>query len=418
VKDIGAVVTASMKLAIVVTHPVQYLSPWFRFITESCPDIDLTVVYGAIPAAEQQGVGFGQAFAWDIPLTEGYRAIVCGDSKGKSFDSSDFFGVDAPDIERHLVAMSPDVVLVPGWHSAMQVRAIRACRRHGIPVMYRGDSTLFSGPRRWVRPLWRLKSRYMLSQFDGYLAVGAHADEYLRQFCAADSPIVRSPHCVDNDRFRQDAGVLRTPESRARLRAAIGASADDFVVLFAGKFQPRKRPLDAVRAVARLGSSAVLMMVGDGPLAAEARAEAERGHVRLAWQGFLNQSQLPAAFAAADVLLVPSSWESWGLVVNEALASGVPCVVTTRVACAPDLIVDGVTGFTAEPLNIERMAARLMTIRDAQREGHNFGPACYKQADTCSFAAATSGLRALCGRLSRRSEAVGFDSITCSETRS
>jgi glycosyltransferase involved in cell wall biosynthesis len=398
-------VAAPIRLTIVMTHPVQYLSPWFRFIVESCPEIELTVLYGAIPAPEQQGTGFGQAFEWDIPLTDGYRAVVCGAAKAKSFDSSDFLGLDVPGIESHVVATSPDVVIVPGWHSLMQVRAIRACRRRGIPVVYRGDSTLFSGPRRVVRPLWQLKTRYMLRQFDGYLAVGAHADQYLRRFGAPDCAIARSPHCVDNARFRREAEQLRAPELRARSRAAVGASADDFVVLFAGKFQQRKRPLDAVRAVARLGPSAVLMMVGDGPLAPEARAEAARLGVRLAWKGFLNQSQLPAAFAAADVLLVPSAWESWGLLVNEALASGVPCIVTTRVACAPDLIVDGVTGFTVEPSDINAMVVRLGDIRRAQQEGHDFSAACSRQADTCSFAAAASGVRVMCQRLARRSPA-------------
>ena len=112
------------------------------------------------------------------------------------------------------------------------------------------------------------------------------------------------------------------------LRAGIGASDDDFVVLFAGKFQDRKRPLDAVRSVARLGHGAMLMTAGDGPLATDVREAAARLAVRLAWRGFMNQSAMPEAFVAADCLIVPSEWETWGLIVNEALASGLPCVVT------------------------------------------------------------------------------------------
>jgi glycosyltransferase involved in cell wall biosynthesis len=389
--------TTPLRLTVVMTHPVQYYSPWFRFIAECCPEIDLTVLYGAIPAPSQQGVGFGQAFTWDVPLTEGYRVAVCGDSVGKSFDSDDFLGIDVPDLEWHLAATSPDVVLVPGWHSAMQLRAIRACRRRGVPVVYRGDSTLFSGPRGLVSPLWRVKTRYMLRQFDGYLAVGTYADDYLRRFRAPDPAIVRSPHCVDNERFWRETGQERL--SRAAHRAAAGATAADFVVLFAGKFQARKRPLDAVRAVAQLGPSAVLMMAGDGPLAPETRAEAKRLGVRLAWQGFLNQSQLPKAFAAADAVLVPSAWESWGLIVNEAMASGVPCVTTARVAAAKDLIVAGITGYTEEPGDVDAMAARLDDLRTARDRGHDFTAACRNQAALCSFEAATAGLLEVCRRV-------------------
>jgi len=282
-----------------MTHPVQYFSPWFRHIARSCPEIDLTVLYGAMPDPQQQGAGFGRAFSWDVPLADGYRAVVCSDAAGKSFDSDNFLGIDVPDMDRQLAGTAPDVVLVAGWHSAMQVRAIRACNRRGIPVLYRGDSTLFSGPRRLVQPLWRLKTRLMLRRFDGYLAVGTHADDYLRRFGAPDPLIVRSPHAVDNSRFQREADRLRDADSRSELRRAIGAAASDFVVLFAGRFHERKRPLDAVRAVAHLGSSAVVMMVGDGPLAADAREEAERLGVRLAWQGFVNQSALPQSFAPA-----------------------------------------------------------------------------------------------------------------------
>jgi glycosyltransferase involved in cell wall biosynthesis len=243
----------------------------------------------------------------------------------------------------------------------------------------------------------------MLGLFDGWLAVGTHADEYLRAFGRPDPLVVRSPHCVDNRRFGAEADRLRRDGSRERERREMGAAAGDFVVLLAGRFIERKRPLDAVRAVAALGPSALLLMAGDGPLAAEARAEAQRLGVRAVWRGFLNQSELPAAFAAADAVVVPSAWESWGLIVNEALASGVPCVVTTRVACAPDLIVAGETGYAVEPGAVEAIASRLDEIRAARRAGHDFGPACRRQAETCAFDTASSGLLTLCRRvLSRR----------------
>jgi glycosyltransferase involved in cell wall biosynthesis len=396
----------AVRLTIVMTHPVQYTSPWFRYIASSCPEIDLTVLYGAIPAADQQGVGFGQAFTWDVPLSEGYRMAVCADAAGKSFSSDNFFGIDVTDLEQRLLATSPDVVLIPGWHSAMQMRALRACRRHGIPVLYRGDSTLVSGPGGAVRLLWEAKTRYMLRQFDGYLAVGTHADTYLRRFGAPDPLIARSPHAVDNTRFAREADRHRAEDRRAQLRGDIGASDNDLVVLFAGKFQPIKRPLDAVHAVARLGTSAVLMTAGDGPLAAETRAAAERLGVRIASRGFLNQSQLPEAFAAADAVLVPSERETWGMVVNEALASGLPCVVTNTVGCAPDLIAEGVTGYVVGTGDIDAMSDRLDAIRAARASGHDFAAACRRQVQSCSFEASTEGLRLLCRRVVRRRPSV------------
>jgi glycosyltransferase involved in cell wall biosynthesis len=397
-----------LRLTVVMTHPVQYMAPWFRYIAAHQHDLELTVLYGAVPNAEQQGVGFDRAFEWDLPLTEGYRSVVCGEAAGQSFDSDQFRGLDVPGIDERIRDTRPDVVLVPGWHSIMQVRALRACRRLGIPVLYRGDSTLFSGPRGILRPFWRIRTREKLRQFDGYLSVGTHADDYLRSFGIADPLIVRSPHCADNDRFAHEAARLRSGDGRAAVRARIGAADDDFVVLFAGKFQERKRPLDAVRALARLGTSAVLMMAGDGPLRTACEAEAARLGVRLAFEGFLNQTELPAAFAAADVLLVPSAWESWGLIVNEALASGLPCVVTTGVASAPDLIVENETGYAVAPGDIGAMSDRLAAVRDRVRGGYGFASRCQRQVNACSFAAAAKGLASACHRVvARRPAAAG-----------
>jgi glycosyltransferase involved in cell wall biosynthesis len=391
-----------IRLTVVMTHPAQYMSPWFRHIATHRPDLDLTVLYGALPSPEQQGTGFGAAFEWDVPVADGYRFDVCGDGAGKSFDSDRFRGIDVPDIERRIEQTHPDVVVVPGWHSIMQVRALRACRRLGVPVLYRGDSTLFSGPRGLVRPIWAVRTRAMLQRFDGYLSVGTHADEYLRRFGIAEPLIARSPHCVDNARFAAEAARLRAADGRTVARAALGVTPGDFVVLFAGKFTERKRPLDAVRAVARLGGSAVLVMAGDGPLRDAASSEARRLGVRATCTGFLNQTELPSAFAAADCVLVPSAWESWGLIVNEALASGVPCVVTTGVASSPDLIVEGETGHAVPAGDIAAMAARLASVRERIAAGSDFAPRCQKQAATCGFDVAADGLTTLCRRVLAR----------------
>jgi glycosyltransferase involved in cell wall biosynthesis len=382
-----------LRLTAVMTHPVQYIAPWFRYLAaRHGADVSLTVLYGAIPSPAQQGTGFDRAFAWDVPLTDGYRFEVCADAAGKTFDSGDFFGIDVPDIGERIHRTRPDVVLVPGWHAAMQVRALRACRRRGVPVLYRGDSTLDSGPRRFVRPLWVLKTRLMLRHYDGYLAVGQRATEYLRAFDLPPERIHFSPHCVDHEAFAAAADGARANGDTGALRHACGADADDVVVLFAGKFQERKRPLDAVRAVAGLGPRAVLVMAGDGPLAAAARDEARRLGVRLAWRGFVNQSQLPRLYAAADAMLVPSTWESWGLIVNEALACGLPCVVTSGVAAAPDLIAGHQTGAVVGVGDIAAMTAALESL-PARRDSAQ-ADRCRARASLYSYDAATRGLLA------------------------
>src|SRR5262249_3662084 len=90
----------------------------------------------------------------------------------------------------------------------------------------------------------------------------------------------------------------------------------------------------------------------------------------------------------------PSTWETWGLIVNEALASGVPCVATSGVPATRDLVTDGVTGFTVPVGDVDAMAARLRMRWTRRGEGHDFGPACRAHVDRCSFARAADGLAA------------------------
>jgi glycosyltransferase involved in cell wall biosynthesis len=245
--------------------------------------------------------------------------------------------------------------------------------------------------------LWRLKNRYLLGLFDGYLSVGSRAREMLLSLGASPCRIHASPHCVDNDFFSNAAAPHQTAEGRRIARAAFGVGADNFVVLFAGKIEVKKRPLQVIQALARLPPGAALLLVGTGPLEEQCRAEAQRLGVRIAWAGFLNQTEIARAYAAADCLALPSdSGETWGLVVNEAMATGLPCVVSDRVGCGPDLVTPGETGEVVPLDNISALAEALDRIRMRQSEGHDFAPACRRRLASHSYSAATVGLLAAC----------------------
>ena len=422
-----------------MTHPAQYFAPWFRYIAANCPELELTVLYATAPTPAQQGVGFGKAFAWDVPLTDGYRCrVVRPPHETVNVHSDQFWGVNVPEIADAIRQTQPDVVLIGGWHSVTQLRALWACRRMGIPVLYRGDTNLNSAPAGWRKPVWEIKTGFLLRRFDGFLAVGTRATEYLRHFGVAADRIFASPHCVDNEFFARSAAEFQTPAGRTAARAAFGLEAEDFVVLFAGKLERKKRPLDLIRALAENqnerqrdggtegrsnsspnrsiprslslreascafveGKQISLLVAGAGPLEADCRAEAERLGVRAVWAGFLNQSEIVRAFAVADCLVLPSESETWGLAVNEALAVGLPCIVSDRVGCAPDLIVPGKTGKVFPMGDVSALRAAIGRVRDRIHSGHRYDAACRAKAEAHSFAAATNGLLAACRAIIR-----------------
>ena len=153
-----------IRLTCVLTHPVQYYAPWFRWIAASCPKIDLRVVYASAPNPRQQGAGFGREFTWDVPLTDGYASIVVRPAKlSDRFDSEHFLGLNVPEIAGAIRETHPDVVAVFGWYSITLLRAIRAARRLDVPVLYHGDTNLQSAPTGWRRPFWVAKTRRMLA---------------------------------------------------------------------------------------------------------------------------------------------------------------------------------------------------------------------------------------------------------------
>ena len=391
-------------LTVVLTHPIQYYAPWFRHIERHAPEIALTVVHATEPTPEQQGVGFDRAFEWDVPLTEGYRSLTVRPPLPEDrVDSSSFTGLDAPEISRVIADTNPDVVMITGWYSVTLLRALIACRRLGIPTLYRGDSHLLSGPRNWKRPLWNLKTGFLLRQFDGFLSPGQRVNEYLRWYGVPDYRIFRVPHAVDNEMFAATAAPFQRPEARAAARERLGIAPDAFVPLFVGKLVPSKRPTNIVRAAARLERGASVVFVGSGALEGELRTLAVELGVDLKLIGFLNQTELGEAYAIADCLVLPSDYpETWGLVVNEALATGLPCVVSNAVGCAPDMIRDGESGYVYPLGNVDALAAAFAKVRFRKAAEHDWGSSCRGVVAEFSYDAMTAGLVRACRSVIRR----------------
>jgi len=375
-----------------MTHPIQYYSPWFRYITASCPDIDLTVVYATIPTPEQQGVGFGVSFEWDSLPLEGYHFVqVRAPHVGDNLHSDRFFGLDVPEMSRAVEESKPDAVLVPGWYSITLARVLAACRMRSMPTIYRGDSHLKPSAR-GRSAAWAVKTRALLRFFDAYLTVGTLNQEYLRHFGIPDGRIFFSPYSVDDELFGSGEDVASPSARRAAFRDALGIPRRDFVILFVGKLELQKRASDLIAAAARLGPSVTTVIAGAGEEEGPCRADAARLGTNVVFAGFVNQSALGDYYGAADVCVLPSTGETWGLVVNESLAAGTPCVVSSGVGCAPDLIEPGVTGDIFSVGDVTGCADAISRIRNATSTGHDFSRDCRRAVEPYSFSAATKGL--------------------------
>jgi len=344
----------TQRIGFLISHPIQYYTPIFRELAKRC---DLTVYYAHRQNAEQQGrAGFGIAFDWDIDLLSGYNSQFLTNI-AREPSTGHFGGCNTPEIADIIANGRFDAFVVPGWSLRCYWQAQKACRRARVPILVRGDSQLV-GPRSAALKLVKaLAFSHVVSRFDGYLYVGRRNREYLEHYGAPADRLFFCPHCVDNEAFATGSEVARHEAGRQPGRR----------VLFVGRLIGDKRPLDLVRAMAQLAKtddSLELLVVGAGELDSALREAVRAEGLKARFLGFVNQSRLPAVYASADAIVLPSSYETWGLVVNEAMACGVPAVVSDTVGCGPDLVVPGVTGEVFPVGHIGSLAGAIKAVLD------------------------------------------------------
>src|SRR5258707_6828216 len=311
------------RLAVIATHPIQYQAPWFRALAER-PEIDLDVFYchRATPQ-EQASAGFNVEFDWDVSLLDGYpHRFLRNVARKPSLNG--FAGLDTPEIGDIVKAENFAAVIVNGWNYKSAWQAMRACWRTKTPVMVRSDSHLHT-ERSLTKKVAKLPLyRWFIPKVDACCAVGTWSRDYFLHYGARADRIFIVPHVVDVDFFRKEAERLRSQTTEVRREWQLDDEATVF--LFAGKFIDKKRPLDFINAIAMAnqnGTRIAGLMVGDGPLRQACEGEVKKTDAPIRFAGLLNQSRMPAAYAAADALVLPSDGgETCGLVVNEAMVSG------------------------------------------------------------------------------------------------
>jgi glycosyltransferase involved in cell wall biosynthesis len=212
----------------------------------------------------------------------------------------------------------------------------------------------------------------------------------------AEERIFSMPYAVDNTRFTD--GSRLSAEQRKKVRAELGVGDLDPIVLYAAKLQIRKHPDDLLRAAHRLQNRGIrfhVVVVGSGEMAGGLVDFAQRlGLNNIHFHGFANQSTLPQIYGAADVFVLPSENEPWGLAINEAMCAGLPIVASAEIGCAPDLIWTGVNGQTFPRGDIEALAGALLPILTDGQIRRRMGAASSEIISRWSYAECAAGLQA------------------------
>lgn len=371
-------------LAILTTHPIQYQVPlWQALAADGTVPFEVWYMsdHGIQPSYDVQ---FGKSFKWDLDTLGGYPSRflkINADSNVARFNQ---VRLSEP-LGQLLREKRVGALWIQGWQVRAYWQAVWQAHASRIPVWLRGESNDLSPTPVWKKQAKRLLHGHLFSRVREFLYIGQANRRLYESYGVRSEQLHPAPYCVDNERFARQAAQLAA--QRAAIRREWRIPENAFCPLFAGKFIPKKHPFDLIAASrdARLQNPdrpLHLLFVGSGELGDSLRAacrvvydgeakapegESQRnGNSDLpvaSFTGFLNQREISKAYVAADCLVLPSDYqETWGLVVNEAMASGLPCVVSDACGCGEDLIAPLNPGFRFPLGQPEAIASAILKL--------------------------------------------------------
>jgi glycosyltransferase involved in cell wall biosynthesis len=381
-----------IRLAVLASHPIQYQAPLFRRLA-TVPGVDLHVFFCCRWGAESYlDPEFQTSFSWDVPLLDGYRFDFLP-NWGFGSGPTGFWSLVNPRVVSVIARGSFDALWIHGWSIASNWLAWAAASARHIPVLLRGESTGFevaSGVKGIVK---RFALRVLFNRIAGFLTIGTNNRNFYKSYGVSEQRLFCTPYSVDNAFFLNAA--QRLVGQKRSLRTKDGIDPNLPVILFCGKLVEKKRPLDLLEAYRLLGSSprASLVLAGEGPLRPTMeRFAAENRLANVHFLGFRNQSEVCACYAMADVLVLPSSLETWGLVLNEAMCFGLPVIASDRVGAAADLVKQGANGFVHPVGQPRALAECISQVLVDDRTRAAMGRRSFELIQGWSFAEDTEGI--------------------------
>ncbi len=319
------------------SHPVQYMAPLLRRMAQH-PQLELKVAYctlrGAKPTHDPE---FNVTVQWDVPLLEGYDWV---EVPNRGSGSESFFGLHNPGLWKLIREGHFDAVLsYTGYpHSSFWISYAASKLSHAAFLFGTDATTLLPmvGPQ-WKKHIKRVAWPFLYRLASQVIVPSSGTRDLMLSLGIREERITLTPYSVDNDWW-----LARSQEiDREAVRAAWGIAPETAVILFCAKLQPWKRPQDLLEAFAQsVLERAVLIFAGEGPLRSNMVTKAQALGIadRVRFLGFVNQTQLPALYTGADLLVLPSSYEAFGVVVNEAYLCACPVVASDQVGATRDLI--------------------------------------------------------------------------------
>lgn len=326
-------------------------------------EVKIFYTWGDKGMGEVYDPGFGKTRTWDIPLLEGYNyEFVPNISRRPGSDH--FWGINNPTLINRIEKWQANAVLVFGWNFKSHLQAMMHFKGQ-IPVLFRGDSTLLDEKKGFsIKKMLRRFSLQFIYRFIDYaLYVGTNNKTYFLAHGIPLSKLVYAPHAIDNTRF---ADADRSKENEAlQWKKELGIPSDKLTVLFAGKLEQKKNPFIIIEAAKAL-PGVHFIIAGNGVL--ENKLIEQSSQLKnITFLPFQNQSRMPVLYRLADIFVLPSvgPGETWGLAINEAMASGRGVIATNKCGGAINLVKEN--GYIISP-DAKSLYSILNHVKEHQEE--------------------------------------------------
>jgi len=350
------------KLAVITTHPIQYNAPMFALLAAR-GNVKVKVFYtwGDSVLNNKYDPGFGKNITWDIPLLEGYEFSFIQNIAADP-GSHHFRGIDNPTLVAEIKNWKADAILVYGWNFKSHLKVLRHFKGKKT-ILFRGDSNLLDeNPGFSIRKLFRkILLKWVFLHIDVALYVGKANKAYYLKFGVQERQLKFAPHAVDNARFISG--------TKNNFRQQLGIPENMVIFLFAGKFEKKKNPGLLINAFMKMNNpEACLFLVGNGELEGDLKQKVNSFNSdvksRIHFIDFKNQQSMPGIYKSANVFVLPSRGpgETWGLAVNEAMASGLAVLVSDKCGCSRDLVIENENGYTFRSEDIEDLMGKMEKI--------------------------------------------------------
>jgi len=366
----------SLKTKVIVVHNIiaPYRVPLFNRIALQ-KDIDCEVIFCAETEKDHR---------WSIPDDMHFKYRVIPGFHLLRRNGAIYIN---PQLLGYLIRSNPDVV-VTGEFSVPSVIVMLYCRLYNKKYVLWSDATARSESR--VGPLKRGVRKQLLGMSSACIASGTEACEYLMSLGADSGKVKQSILTLDVERFSRECEAF--VGRKRQLKKHLGLA--ERVVLYSGRLVAQKGLIHLIEAysiVRRWKEKISLLLLGNGRLELQLRTYCFSNKLDVIFAGFVQQRELPKYYALADVFVFPSLCDSWGVVVNEALAAGLPIVCSKYAGAAADLVEDGQNGYVVDPRNIEILAEKIRNILDDNRRRFKMGRKSKEMMKLCTIERASSG---------------------------